>query len=156
MHQVLYILSTLQALLYLITQWPCEIGMTLIIISQINKAQTCEVTCPRSLQKRYVIWTSIPSWSPRAQAHQTITRSQAVLCSAKLLSRVWLFATPRTVACQAPLSMGILQAKYWSKFPCPPSGDLPDPGIKPASLMSPALAGGFLTPRATWEAVTRL
>ena len=37
-------------------------------------------------------------------------------------------------------------------MPCSPLGDLPNLGIKPASLMSPALAGGFLTTNATWEA----
>ena len=46
---------------------------------------------------------------------------------------------------------GILQEEYWSGCPCPPPGDLPDPGVKPASLASPAMAGGFLTTRATWE-----
>ena len=34
--------------------------------------------------------------------------------------------------------------EYWSGLPCPPPGDLPNPGIKPASLMSPALAGRSL------------
>ena len=38
-------------------------------------------------------------------------------------------------------------------MPCPPPGDLPNPGVKPASLMSPALAGGFFTTRTTWEAL---
>ena len=48
---------------------------------------------------------------------------------------------------------GILQARiYWTGLPCPPPGDLPDPGIQPASLMSPALAGRFFTTSATWEA----
>ena len=42
--------------------------------------------------------------------------------------------------------------EYWSGLPCHPPGDLPDPGIKPESLMSPALAGGFVTASATWEA----
>ena len=41
---------------------------------------------------------------------------------------------------------GILQAGYWSGLPRPPPGDLLDPGIKPTSLMSPALAGGFVPP----------
>ena len=41
--------------------------------------------------------------------------------------------------------------EYWSGLPCPPSGDLPNPGIKTASLMSPALASGFFTTSATWE-----
>ena len=47
---------------------------------------------------------------------------------------------------------GILQG-YWSGLPCPPPGDLPDLAIKPESLMSPALAGGFFTTNATWEAL---
>ena len=44
---------------------------------------------------------------------------------------------------------GILRQEYWSRWPCPPPGDLLDPGIEPASLMSPALTGGFFTTRAT-------
>ena len=48
-----------------------------------------------------------------------------------------LFATPWTVASQAPLS------EYWSGLPCPPPGDHADPGIEPESLMSPALAGSL-------------
>ena len=49
------------------------------------------------------------------------------------LSRVRLFATPQTVALQAPLSMGFSRQEYWSGLSCPPPGDLPDPGIKPRS-----------------------
>ena len=67
-------------------------------------------------------------------------------------SRVRLFATLWTVACQAPLSMGFPRQEYWSGLPFPPPGDLPDPGIKPTSLISPTLAGGFFTTGATWEA----
>ena len=51
---------------------------------------------------------------------------------------------------------GILQARYWSGLPCPPLGDLPDPGIEPASLVSPALASGFFTTSATREAIRML
>ena len=58
-----------------------------------------------------------------------------------LLSQLQLFTTTWTVACQAPLSMGFSRQEYWSGVPCPPPGDLPDPGIEP---VSPALAGGFL------------
>ena len=43
---------------------------------------------------------------------------------------------------------GIFKQEYWSGLPCPPPGDLPDPGIEPVSLMSPALAGGFSLPLA--------
>ena len=60
----------------------------------------------------------------------------------RVLSIVQLFATPWTVAHQAPLSMGFSRQEHWSGLPFPPPGDLPDSGIKPAS---PALAGGFFT-----------
>ena len=61
------------------------------------------------------------------------------------LSRVRLFETPWTVARQAPLSLGFPRQEYWSSVPFPSPGDLSDPGIKPASLASPGLAGGFFT-----------
>ena len=67
-------------------------------------------------------------------------------------SRVWLFATPWTVACQVPLSLGILQVRILEWVACPPARDLPDPVIKAACLMSPASAGMFFTFSATWEA----
>ena len=53
---------------------------------------------------------------------------------------------------RAPLSMGFSRQEYWSGLLCPPPGDLPDPGIEPLSLTSPALGGGFFSPSATWEA----
>ena len=56
-----------------------------------------------------------------------------------------------TVACQALLSMGFSKQEYWSGFPFSPPEDLPNAGIKPVSLMSPALAGEFFTTSATWE-----
>ena len=57
-----------------------------------------------------------------------------------------------TVACQAPLSVGFSRQEYWSGLPFPSPGDFPDSRIKPTSLMSPALAGGFFTTSTTWEA----
>ena len=51
----------------------------------------------------------------------------------KSLSRVRLFATPRTAAHQAPPSMGFSRQEYWSGLPFPSPGDLPDPGIEPGS-----------------------
>ena len=62
-----------------------------------------------------------------------------------VLSHVQLFATPWTVAHQAPLSTGFSRQEYWSGLPFPSPGDLPDPGIQPTSLASPALVGGFCT-----------
>ena len=78
--------------------------------------------------------------------------TQHVCMLAKLLHSVLLFASPWTAAHQAALSMGFCRQEYWSGLPCLPPGDLPNPGIKPASLMSPALAGGFFTTSTTWEA----
>ena len=48
--------------------------------------------------------------------------------------------------------MGFSRQEHWNGLPCPLPGDLPDPGIKPMSVMSPALASGFFTPSAAWEA----
>jgi len=63
---------------------------------------------------------------------------------------------PWTIACQAPLSMGFVlcpnpsclgfcRQEYWNGLSIPPPRDLPNPGIDPTSLMSPALAGKFFT-----------
>ena len=60
-------------------------------------------------------------------------------------SLVQLFVTLWIVACQAPLSMGFSRQEYWSRMPFPSPGDLPNTGIKPVSLVSPALAGRFFT-----------
>ena len=60
------------------------------------------------------------------------------------------FATLWTIACQVPLSMRFSRQEYWSGLPCPPPGDLPNPGIFPTHgsnprPLSPALTGGFFT-----------
>ena len=54
-----------------------------------------------------------------------------------MISHIWLFTTPWTVAHQAPLSVEFSREEYWSKLPFPSAGDLPDPGIEPTSLESP-------------------
>jgi len=74
------------------------------------------------------------------------------ICMLSHFSHIQLFETLWTTAHQAPLSMGFSRQEYRSGLPCPPPGDLPNPGIKPTSLGSPALAGGFFTTSATWEA----
>ena len=61
------------------------------------------------------------------------------------------FATLWIAACQAPLSMGFSRQEYWNGLPCPPFGNLPNPGIKPKFLRSPALAGGFFPTSTTGE-----
>ena len=52
---------------------------------------------------------------------------------------------------QSCLSMGFSRQEYWSGFPGPPPGDLPDSGFEPVLLTSPALAGEFFTTSTTWE-----
>ena len=61
------------------------------------------------------------------------------------LSCVQLFVTPWTVAHQAPLSMGFPRQEYWSGMPFSPPRGLLEPGIKPMSPVSPALAVGLFT-----------
>ena len=59
-------------------------------------------------------------------------------------SHVRFFATLWTVSCQALLSIGFFRQEYWSGLPCPPPGDLPNPGTEPTSPVSPALQADSL------------
>ena len=68
-------------------------------------------------------------------------------------SCVRLFATLRTIARWSPLSMGFFRQEHWNGLLCPPPGNLPNPGIKPASLPFPSLADWLFTINATWEAL---
>ena len=74
------------------------------------------------------------------------------MCVLSHFSRVWPCVTLWSVTCQAPLSMGFSRKEYWRGVSRPPPGDLSDPGVKPTSFLSPALAGMFFTASATWEA----
>ena len=72
-------------------------------------------------------------------------------CVLRCFNHIRLFATLWTIACQAPLSMGFSRQEH-----CMASfRDLPNLGIKPASLTTPALAGEFFTTSATWEALNK-
>ena len=62
------------------------------------------------------------------------------------------FVTLWAIGPQAPLSIRFSRQENWSGLPCPSPGDLPDPGIEPATLRSPELAGRYFTTSATWEA----
>ena len=94
--------------------------------------------------------------------HLTMRRDQGVQLydgfrllvfpSASIHSWVLLWS-PWTSACQAPLSMEFCRQGYWSRVPCPPPGDPPNPRIEPICLMSPALSGRFFTSSTTWEAL---
>ena len=85
------------------------------------------------------------------QQSDSVVRRHGRAC-AWSLSCVQLFATPWTVACQAPLSMGFSRKEYWSGLPCPSPAGLSDSGMEPMTLVSPALADGFFTTSTTWEA----
>ena len=73
-------------------------------------------------------------------------------CMLSCFSHVQLCVTEWTVACKVPLSIELSRQEYWGGLSYPPPGDLPDPGIKPAFLMTLGLAGQFFTTSATWEA----
>ena len=92
----------------------------------------------------------------RVSRHTSLCLPWAVMiaCVLSRFSHFWLSMTLWTVACQAPLSMGFSRQEYRSELPCLPPQDLPDPQVKPASLMAPALAGRFFTISATWEGPT--
>ena len=74
------------------------------------------------------------------------------MCMLSHFSCVQLCATLWTVARQTPLSMEFSRQDYWSGLPCPPPGNLPDPGIEATYLMSPALAAMFSITSTIWKA----
>ena len=83
--------------------------------------------------------------SPRALCVcAKLLQSYLTLCNPMDYSPVW-----------APLSMGFPRQEYWSGLSFPSPGDLPDPEIKPTSLLSPALAGEFFTTSTIWEALPK-
>ena len=96
-----------------------------------------------------------PGLAGRLAGHHWTTRevpdvienqlSFSVECYGQILNHVQLFVIQWTVAHQAPLSMGFSRQEYWSGLPLLLPGDLPNSGIEPASLTSPALAGKFFT-----------
>ena len=124
----------------IVVQWLNHIWLFATPWTAVRQA-SLSMTISRSLLKLMSIESVMPS-------------NQLILCRSlspppifmkvkvKSLSRVQLFATPWTVAHQAPLSMGFSRQEYWSGLPFPSPGDLPDPGIKPKS---PTLQADTLT-----------
>ena len=72
---------------------------------------------------------------------------------AKLLQSCLTLCDSVAVALQVALSMGFSRWEYWSGLSCPSQVDLPNPGMEPMSLMSPALAGRFVSTNTTWESL---
>ena len=96
-----------------------------------------------SMRKRLCLLLSRPSGA--AWVCKITPKTRFSSTCAQSLSRDRFSATARTLARQAPLSMGFSRQECWSGLPFPPPGNLPDPGMEPASPVFPALAGGFLT-----------
>ena len=115
--------------------WKVEYSSHMICMNQRKKSRNCLCTSSRSQD-----CIRANRESPR-NCQYTIQDNQAAVIlpivtlkvKVKSLSRVRLFATPRTVAYQAPPSMGFSRQEYWSGVPFPSPGDLPNPGIKPGS-----------------------
>ena len=91
-------------------------------------------------------WKDLPSIGQLSNFSTLEPKFEPHACVLSCFSHVSLFATLWTVARQASPSMGFSRQEFWSGLPCPPRGDLPNPGIE---LMSPALSGGFFTTSAT-------
>ena len=70
-------------------------------------------------------WVSVPFSRPSLLTGKGPGRHSSFSVHVSMLSHVRLSATPRTIACQAPLSMGFSRQEYWSELPCPPPEDQP-------------------------------
>ena len=106
------------------------------MLSQFSCAWLCETPSKVAHQALQSLGFSRQEhWSARQEHWSAISFSNAWKWKVKVksLSRVWLWATPWTAAYQAPPSMGFSKQEYWSGLPCPPPGDLPNPGIEPRS-----------------------
>ena len=137
--------------------------MTVRRSRSLFKEVPLQYSCLENPMDRWAWWAAAygvaQSWTQLKRLSSSTLR---VLCEYQLgecllsrFSHVRLFVTPRTVAHRAPLSVGFSRQEYWNRLLCPPPGDLPDPGIKPAFLMTLGLAGQFFTTSATWEALLK-
>ena len=121
-------------------------AVKLVLHWQQEEALWRETCIDMQLRKGY-LWLSPSRWP---WVRFILGDISEMKCSS--LSCVRCFATPWTVACQAPLSSGILQPRIVEWLPFPTPRDLPNLGVERASLIPPALAGGFATTCTAWEA----
>ena len=101
--------------------------------------------CSTGLILRTFLFTGSKMCISATSTHCACSACSLLSC----FSCVQIFATLWAVVCQIPLSMRFSRQEYWSGLPCPPPGDLPDSGIKPAS---PCIVGRFFTHWVTMEA----
>ena len=129
---------------------PVDRGTWWAAVHRVAKSRTwLKWLSSSSSMIHYINWlpNSEPSLHPWYKLH-FVTVHTSFCMIAQLLSHVWLFMSPWTVAHQVPLSTGFSRQEHWSGLPFPSPGDFPDSGIKPAS---PALAGGFFTTEPPWK-----
>ena len=99
-------------------------------LGQACREPKCDDEGRQPSQEREVNYVQGEKHVQTGTGHRGIQGSTVIV---KSLSRVRLFATPWTVANQAPPSMGFSRQEYWSGLPFPSPGDLPDPGMEPGS-----------------------
>ena len=124
------------------SEWPSPKNL-----QTINVAEGVEKREPSYTVGGYVNWHS---HCGEQCADSLKSSSKAAMCACVLSYFSWvrLLTTLFTLACQATLSRIFSRQEYWSGVPCPPPGDLPNPGIEPSSLTSSALTGGYSLPLA--------
>ena len=134
---------------------PKDRGAWWVTVCGCKQSDTTETTDKELISKMYKQLIQfntrktnnlIKKWAKDLNRHFSKEDIKSVQFSCSVMSDS---VTQWTVAHQAPLSMGFSRQEYWGGLPCPPPGDLPDPGIKPTSLSSPALAGRFFTTNTT-------
>ena len=91
----------------------------------------------------------VTRWWRRTDPSPVRPYTGGLVCVVSHFSHVRLFVNLWTVTHQSPLSMGFSREEYWGGLPCPPPGNLPNPGIKPVSLTFLTLAGRFFTTSTT-------
>ena len=96
-------------------------------------------------------WTEGPGGLQTMGSQRVDMTEASERACTKSLNHVQIFATPWTVAHQAPLSTGFSRQEYWSGLPCPPPGDLPDPGTEQEASCTFCIAGEFFTTEPLWE-----
>ena len=135
------------------------------ILNSVTKILGSNLSLLSVTSKRWISLATLALWSfypcseydvfliaPYLQCLQVTRPVSLQPCVLSRFSRVRPFVTLWIIALQASLSMGFSRREYWRGLPCPPSEDLPDPGIEPASLPSPAMADGLFT----WETLSSL
>ena len=132
-----------------LTRYLTNVGVLPLLSTIPHKANLLCFAISRVLHLETETWAHMLQIYRNSSHPEKWTEEKAVLVPSP--SRLFSVA-PWTVACQAPLSMGFPCQEYWNVLPFATPGDLPDPWIKPTSLVSPALAGRFFTTSATWEA----